>query len=299
VASWPVEVRYFWVLLWGYLDDKGRGLDVPKTIAGDCFPHDEKYTAAVVNRWIALIANTKTDEKVAPLCRYEVAGRRYLHSTNWGEHQRPARPTPSRLPPCPLHEPPTGDDDSPSESPTGSQAEAIEPPDGAMAYPQGAVDKAPSRRKQGDETQDRTEKRSQGRSRTGNETSRKPDSGSDLDVAPPGSRASPQVNDQDPSEPPTAGIRNLTEGEVDRGDARRESPPGGPSGEPPSRCPEHIDEPKPPPCGACADARRAHDRWEAQRAARIAAAPKCRRHRGQPADNCALCRSEALATEDE
>jgi len=38
VAMWPFEVRYFWVLLWGYLDDLGRGLDIPKTIAGDCFP---------------------------------------------------------------------------------------------------------------------------------------------------------------------------------------------------------------------------------------------------------------------
>jgi hypothetical protein len=73
----------------------------------------------------------------------------------------------------------------------------------------------------------------------------------------------------------------------------RASPP-----EPPRTCPEHLDNPDPPPCGRCADARRAHDRWEAQRAARIAAAPKCRRHRGQPADNCALCRSEALAPED-
>lgn len=68
--------------------------------------------------------------------------------------------------------------------------------------------------------------------------------------------------------------------------------------EPPRNCPEHLDNPDPPPCGRCADARRAHDRWEAQRAARIAAAPKCRRHRGQPADNCALCRSEELAPED-
>lgn len=70
----------------------------------------------------------------------------------------------------------------------------------------------------------------------------------------------------------------------------RASPP-----EPPRNCPEHLDNPDPPPCGRCADARRTHDRWEAQRAARIAAAPKCRRHRGQPADNCALCRSERLA----
>ena len=27
VATWPREARYFWVLLWGYLDDHGYGLD--------------------------------------------------------------------------------------------------------------------------------------------------------------------------------------------------------------------------------------------------------------------------------
>jgi hypothetical protein len=72
---------------------------------------------------------------------------------------------------------------------------------------------------------------------------------------------------------------------------------GGP--EPPRSCPDHIDQPNPPPCGACADTRRAHDAWDARRRARLAAAPKCRRHRGQLADNCALCRSEALAADPE
>lgn len=105
VASWPIEVRYFFVLLWGYLDDKGRGLDVPKTIAGDCFPHDEKVTAATINRWLTVMTKKSAAGKEAPICRYEAAGRRYVHCVNWGEHQRINRPSPSRLPPCPLHEP--------------------------------------------------------------------------------------------------------------------------------------------------------------------------------------------------
>ncbi len=32
--------------------------------------------------------------------------------------------------------------------------------------------------------------------------------------------------------------------------------------EPPPRCPKHIDDEDPPPCGQCADARRQHERWE-------------------------------------
>jgi hypothetical protein len=69
-------------------------------------------------------------------------------------------------------------------------------------------------------------------------------------------------------------------------------PEGGP--EPPVRCPEHVNDPKPPNCGACAEARKARNRFEADRAARIREAPKCRVHRGQPAHNCALCRAEEL-----
>lgn len=105
VAKWRREVRYFWVLLWGYLDDCGRGLDIPKAIAGDCFPLDDDVTPAMANKWLQLMATTKVDpDRHPPLCRYEVAGIRYLHSVCWSEHQRPNRPSPSMHPPCPIHE---------------------------------------------------------------------------------------------------------------------------------------------------------------------------------------------------
>jgi hypothetical protein len=105
VASWPVDVRYFFVLLWGYLDDKGRGLDIPKAIAGDCFPLDDRIMPATVDRWLSLMAKTKVDpDRDAPICRYEVTGRRYVHCVYWGEHQKPNRPSPSMHPPCPVHE---------------------------------------------------------------------------------------------------------------------------------------------------------------------------------------------------
>lgn len=70
-------------------------------------------------------------------------------------------------------------------------------------------------------------------------------------------------------------------------------------GEPPSpRCPKHQDTDGSEPCGPCGDARKARTRWDLAEAERIRKAPKCRRHRGQLADNCALCRSEDLAEED-
>lgn len=108
VASWPREIRYAWVLLWGYLDDLGRGLDVPKGIAGDLFPRDDDVTPKLMDRWLTVMAAASRD-KPGPLCRYEVGGIRYLHAVNWSEHQRVQRPTPSRLPPCPLHELPPSD----------------------------------------------------------------------------------------------------------------------------------------------------------------------------------------------
>lgn len=70
-----------------------------------------------------------------------------------------------------------------------------------------------------------------------------------------------------------------------------------PQSPPDPQCEEHRGMAQPPYCGRCADARRARAAWEVADAERRRTATKCRLHRGQPADNCALCRSEALATE--
>ena len=98
VAEWPRDVRYLWVLLWGYLDDHGRGVDDARLVKADCFPLDEDLTSAVVDEWLSTIADA------GPLCRYEVDGRRFMHCPNWTEHQRPSHPADSKIPPCPHHE---------------------------------------------------------------------------------------------------------------------------------------------------------------------------------------------------
>lgn len=99
VSLWPREVRYFFILLWGYLDDYGRGVDDELLIASDCFPRDRDVTPEVVDGWLEAIA------EAGPLCRYEVDGRNYLHAPNWREHQKPSHPTRSKIPPCPDDEP--------------------------------------------------------------------------------------------------------------------------------------------------------------------------------------------------
>lgn len=121
VASWPIEQRYFFAMLWGYLDDEGRGLDIPRLIASDCFPHDEKITPVKVDGWLdKMLRNLRGED--GPLCRYQVDGRAYLHAVNWGEHQKPNRPTPSKLPACPLHE---SRSESSSEPPSGGSTDRV------------------------------------------------------------------------------------------------------------------------------------------------------------------------------
>lgn len=66
-----------------------------------------------------------------------------------------------------------------------------------------------------------------------------------------------------------------------------------PTPEPLPRCEKHQDNPDPPPCGGCAEARKIHAKWQAERNTRLANAPKCRTHRGQPAHNCGGCRVDA------
>ena len=99
-------------------------------------------------------------------------------------------------------------------------------------------------------------------------------------------------SDRSPERSVSVSVSESVSGSGQAAPSARASPP-----EPPRNCTDHTDDPNPPPCGPCAEARRNHARWEATRAARIAAAPKCRQHRGQPAHNCALCRADQLAEE--
>lgn len=86
VASWPLEVRYFWILLWGYVDDHGKGKDNALLIKADCFPLDENITSETVDKWLCVLADSGV------IVRYEVAGVKYLAVKNWHEHQKPQHP---------------------------------------------------------------------------------------------------------------------------------------------------------------------------------------------------------------
>ena len=94
-TRWPREVRYFWVLLWGYLDDHGYGADEPRLIKPDCFPLDDDLTSDDIDKWLDIFVQSGS------LCRFTAKdGRRYLHAVNWADHQRPQHPAVPRLPAC-------------------------------------------------------------------------------------------------------------------------------------------------------------------------------------------------------
>lgn len=89
-----------------------------------------------------------------------------------------------------------------------------------------------------------------------------------------------------------------TEGEGDRdlgvkGVAR--VPGGDQLGEPPPRFCERHPTGTDDPCWPCGEARQAHKAWTAAQSQRVRGQPSCRVHRGQPANNCGLCRAEELS----
>jgi hypothetical protein len=95
-TQWPREIRYFWVLLWGYLDDHGYGIDEPRLIKPDCFPLDDDLTPDDIDKWLDIIAGAGS------ICRFTVNGRRYLHAPKWADHQRPQHPAVPKYPVCTL-----------------------------------------------------------------------------------------------------------------------------------------------------------------------------------------------------
>lgn len=225
VAQWPHPVRYFWVLLWGYLDDHGRGLDNPRNILADCYPYEDTWTPRKIDQWLTLMATTRRDpDRDPPVCRYVVGGVRYLHAVYWTDdsNQRVNRPTPSRIPPCPTHERFSEKFREPLTEP---------PANGSRLEREGEKE----REKEGE-----------------------------------GENAAPE-----PLTPPQAADTSA-------------SPP-------PRTCPQHPEGTE-DPCRACQRAREAHEAWETERARRIAAAPRCRIHRGQIAATCSGCAADRLVT---
>lgn len=85
--------------LWCYLDDYGRGEDDPALVKATVWPRRRSQTDKHVARDLDSIA------REGLLCRFVIADVRLIHIPSWNEHQKISHKTPSKLPPCPDHEP--------------------------------------------------------------------------------------------------------------------------------------------------------------------------------------------------
>jgi len=85
-----------------------------------------------------------------------------------------------------------------------------------------------------------------------------------------------------------------------RGNARAPEPASSvtprSSPEPPRKCPEHLTSRRPPPCGACGDARREHDDWVRAQTPqpRPHVVTPCPEHPQHPAGRCPPCEAAAV-----
>lgn len=91
IADLTPEQRLTFIGLWTHVDDAGRCVDDPRLIKAAIWPLDDR-TAADIE--IDLKALTES----SLITRYTLNRKRYLAVTNWDEHQRINRPTPSKLP---------------------------------------------------------------------------------------------------------------------------------------------------------------------------------------------------------
>lgn len=105
-------------------DDEGRLKAGPEVLNGALWPLRPEHTVDQMREDLAQL------EAVGLLCRYEVDGRTYRHVTRFRVHQRINRPTPSKLPPCPIHDTPP----PPAPGPDG-QGVLLEVPAAAPATP--------------------------------------------------------------------------------------------------------------------------------------------------------------------
>jgi hypothetical protein len=88
-------VRWTFAALWTHCDDEGRAVWNLRLIKAAIYPLDDTMTAAAIEDDM----NELT--RVGALCRYEVAGKSYVHVPSWSDHQHPNRKVESKLPPCP------------------------------------------------------------------------------------------------------------------------------------------------------------------------------------------------------
>lgn len=122
LAKLTREQRLFFVGLWSAADDDGRGVAEARILKGELFSLDDDITPTLIREWLAILAS------VGLIVLYETPNSKPLYQVvNWSEHQRPNKPTRSKLPPPPLSRAPS---DPPTETPVPLPESSGSPPGG-------------------------------------------------------------------------------------------------------------------------------------------------------------------------
>jgi hypothetical protein len=99
VSSLSLEAERSFIGLLTQADDKGRMKESAPVLNGALWPCRPTHSVADMQQDIDEIVDKGL------LCRYEHAGRKYLHFASWEEHQRISHPSTRNLaPPCPVHD---------------------------------------------------------------------------------------------------------------------------------------------------------------------------------------------------
>jgi hypothetical protein len=90
------DTRLVFIGVWSYVDDNGVGLDKLPNIVADLFAHDFSIDPTATLNRVSTALNMLAEG--GQITRYSVAGKRYLHVTNWEAHQRVNNPNKPRYP---------------------------------------------------------------------------------------------------------------------------------------------------------------------------------------------------------
>ncbi|MEV7770475.1 hypothetical protein [Kitasatospora sp. NPDC086791] len=102
IADLTAEQRLTFIGLWTHVDDDGRCVDDPRLIKAAVWPLDDRSAADIESDLRALSESSL-------IVRYILNRKRFMAVSNWHEHQRINRPTPSELPDpadCEIQPPP-------------------------------------------------------------------------------------------------------------------------------------------------------------------------------------------------
>jgi hypothetical protein len=85
------DARLLFIQLWTLADDSGRLRGNSRMLASLLFPYDDD-APGLIDTWISELVR---EECITP---YEVEGQHFIQITNWIEHQKIDKPSPSRFP---------------------------------------------------------------------------------------------------------------------------------------------------------------------------------------------------------